>query len=89
MIQLLFAFLASDAKLSLKDNDKDTKTISTNFNEKKVFCKTQTFYIFLAYLLITIAFLIAVNIYCYLVKYRTKQKHLLPFYDTKLKASLY
>ena len=41
----------------------------TNFNEKKVVCKTQIFYILLAFLLITIALLIAVSIYCYLIKY--------------------
>ena len=41
----------------------------TNFNEKKATCKTQNFYIFiLAFLLITIEFLIAVSIYCYLIK---------------------
>ena len=32
----------------------------------------------------TIALLIAVSIYCYLIKYQAKQKHL-SFYDTKLK----
>ena len=48
-------------------------------------CKTQSFYILLAFLLITIALLIAVCIYCFVIKYRAKQKHLLPFHDTKLK----
>ena len=46
----------------------------TNLNENKAICKTQNFYILLAFLLITIALLIAVSIYCYLVKYRSKQK---------------
>ena len=41
----------------------------TNFNEKKATCKTQNFYILLAFLLIIIALLIAVSIYCYLIKY--------------------
>ena len=50
----------------------------TNFNEKKATCKTQSFYI----LLITIGLLIAVSIYCYLIKCRPKQKQLLPFHDT-------
>ena len=54
----------------------------TNFNEKKTTCKTQDFYILLAFLLINIALLIAVSIHCYLIKYRAKQKHLLPFHDT-------
>ena len=34
--------------------------------------KTQTFYILLAFLLITIALSIAVSIYCYLIRYRGK-----------------
>ena len=32
-------------------------------------CKTQNFYILLAFLLIAIVLLIAVSIYCYLIKY--------------------
>ena len=53
----------------------ETKIISTNVNEKKATYKTQSFYILLAFLLITIALLIAVSIYYYLIKYRAKQKH--------------
>ena len=56
----------------------------TNFNGKRVTCKTQNFYVLLAFLLITVALLIVVSIYCYLIKYRAKQKHLSPFHDTKL-----
>ena len=37
-----------------------TKTVPTNFNEKKVTCKTKNFYISLTFLLITIELLIAV-----------------------------
>ena len=52
-----------------------TKTILTN--------NTSTnFYILLAFLLITIILLIAVSIYCYLIKYKSKQRHLLPNYIT-------
>ena len=40
-----------------------------NFNEKNITCLTQKSYILLAFLLITIALLIAVSIYCYLIKY--------------------
>ena len=47
----------------------ETKTIPTNFNEEKTTCKTQKFYILLALLLIPIAFLIDVCIYCYFIKY--------------------
>ena len=57
----------------------ETKTVPSNFNEKKINCKTQNWYILLAFLLTTIALLIAVNIFCYLIKYWAKQKYLLPF----------
>ena len=63
--------------------DEDDETIPTNFNEKKETCKMQNFYILLAFLIITIALLTAVSIYCYLIKYWAK--NLLPFHDTKLK----
>ena len=60
----------------------------TNFNEKKpkktTTCKMQNFYILLTFLLITIALLIAVTIYCYLTKYWAKQKYLLLLRDTKM-----
>ena len=40
-----------------KSNDEETKTVPTNFNEKKAICKTKSFYILLAFLLITRALL--------------------------------
>ena len=42
--------------------DEETKTIPINLNEKKATCKKQNFYILLAFLLITIALLIAFSI---------------------------
>ena len=50
----------------------------------------QNFYILYAFLLITIALLIAVIIYCYLIKYQAKQKHLLSFHltDNQLKETM-
>ena len=62
-----------------------------NFREKKRTCKTQNLYILLTSLLITIALLIPVSIYCYLIKYQAIQKHLLPFHDrnTELREVLY
>ena len=57
-------------------------TVPTNLNEKKATCKTQNLYILLAFLLITITLLIAVTVYCYLIKNRAKQKHLLLFHIT-------
>ena len=61
----------------------------TNFNGKSITCKTQSFYILVTFLLITITLLIVVSIYCYLIKYQARQKHLLPFNDAKLKANQY
>ena len=58
----------------------EIEIIPTNFTEKKTTCKTQNFYILLVFLLISISLLIAVSIYCYLIKYQTKQ--LLPFHYT-------
>ena len=48
----------------IESYDDETKTISTNFNEEKTTCKMQNCYILLAFLLNTIALLIAVSIYC-------------------------
>ena len=53
----------------IESYDEETKTIPTNFNEKKAVCKTQNFYILPALLSINIVLLIAVSIYCYLIKY--------------------
>ena len=50
--------------------------------KKKTTCKTQSFYILPVFSLIIIVLLIAVSIYFYLIKYRAKQKHLLPFHVT-------
>ena len=43
-------------------------------------------YILLDFLLITTALLIVVSIYCYLIKYKSKQKHLLPYFVTNDKS---
>ena len=58
---------------------------------KKTTCKRQNFYSLLVFLLMTIAVLIAVSIYCYLIKYQAEQKHLLPFHVTinELKEVIY
>ena len=49
---------------------------------KNIVPETKSFYILLAFLSIAIVLLVAVNIYCYLIKHKAKQKHLLPFYVT-------
>ena len=59
------------------------KSISTNLNEKKVICKMKSFYILLAFLLITATMLIVASIYCF-IRYWEKQKHLLPFHDASI-----
>ena len=61
----------------IKSYYEEIKTIPTSFNKKNIICKIQSFYILLAFLLITITLFIAVSIYCYLIKYRATQKHLL------------
>ena len=75
----------------IESYDEETKLIPTNSNEKKPTYKMQNFYVLLAFLLITIALLIAVTIYCFLIKYQAKQKHLLPVHNTnnELKEVLY
>ena len=65
--------------------DEAIKTIPTNFNEKTVTCKTQSFYILLVFLLITIVLLIAVSINWYFIKY--SGKYLLPFHNANNKLN--
>ena len=69
----------------IQSYNEETKTIPTNFNEKKPTCKKQNVYILLAFLLINIALLIAISIYCYLKKYQAKQKDSFSFHDTNNK----
>ena len=64
-----------------KSYDEETKTVTIHLNEKKME-SVRKFFILFAFLSITIALLIGVSIYCYLVKYKSKQKYLLPFYVT-------
>ena len=59
------ASIMDDSAITCDENiqsyDEETKTIPTNFNEKKVICKTQNLCILLAFSLITKALLIAVR----------------------------
>ena len=52
------------------------KTVTTNFNKKNATCQTKNIYILFAFLLISIALLMAVSMYYNLIKYWVKQKHL-------------
>ena len=53
--------------------DKEIKTIPTNFDEKNITCKAQNFCILLIFLSIVVPLLIAVSIYCYLIKHQAKK----------------
>ena len=70
-------------------NDEETKTFPTNFNETNINYRAENFYILLTFLLITIALLIAVSIYCYLKKYRAKRKELFHSTNNELKEPIY
>ena len=70
----------------LESYNKETKTIPS-FNEKKAICKTQNFHILLAFLSNTITWLIAVSIYCYLIKYREKTFNAGSRYKKRIKWS--
>ena len=65
------------------------KSIPTNFNKKKVTCKTKNLYILLAFILVTIALLAVVDIHPCFLKYQAK--HFFPFHFTndKLEKVLY
>ena len=60
-------YLASIVDKIICDEIIDVK--ETNFNEKSINCKTQSFYILLTFLLTTITLLIPVSISCYLIKH--------------------
>ena len=49
---------------ALEQYDEDTKTIPTNFNEKKATCKMQYFFTLLPFSLIAIELLPAASIFC-------------------------
>ena len=78
-------FLASimDDSAITCDNIKESYNKETNFNEKKATCNIQKFYISLAFLLNTIALLIPVSIYCYLMKYQ-QNKNIIYHFTTQV-----
>ena len=59
--------------------------------QKILIKKRQNFYILFAFLLITITLLIVVSIYCYLIKSRVSQKHVIRFHvrNNELKEIIY
>ena len=81
----------NDADVEAKSRDEETKTVPTNFNEKMYLVKIYIYYLLLYSLLNTTALFIDVSICCYLIKYRAKQKCLLPLHVTnnELKEIMY
>ena len=59
----------------IESYNEEKKFIPTNFNERNITYKTQSFFILLIFLLITITLLIRVGIYFYLIKYQAKHKN--------------
>ena len=57
------AIIIDDSLIMFDEIIEEIITVSTNFNEKKVTCKTKHFFILITFLLITIALLIAFSIY--------------------------
>ena len=78
LLHIIEKYLASimDDSMIICDEVIKSYDEEIRFTKKKAICKTQNFYIFLYILLITVALLIAVSIYCHLIEYRGK--HLLP-----------
>ena len=76
----------AEAKLSPKDDEK-TKTIPINFHENEVTCKTQIFYILLAYFINYFSIVDSCQYLLLSDKILSKKKHLLPIHDTKLKQA--
>ena len=66
--------------------DDETKTIPKNFNEKKATYETQNFYILLAFLLITIALLIAASISGRWLEGGERGRSPLPFFKNWIKV---
>ena len=54
----------------------ETKTVTKNVSKKNAICKTKNVCVLLAFLLITILLLIAVSIYCYQIKYKSKSNNI-------------
>ena len=78
--RLILARIIDNSVITCDEIIETTKTVHT----KSVLTKSTlpNFYILLTFSLITIALLIVVCTYCYLIKVKAKQKHLFPNYIT-------
>ena len=78
------------AKSTMKQQKPSKKNFSNKYWWKKVTCETKIYiyiyiYILLDFLLITIAFLIAVSMHRYLIKYSAKEEHFVTYHVTNNK----
>ena len=83
--------IIDDSVVTCGEVRETTKTVSNNFNEKKSKLQNKKNLYLTCFFSITIALLIAVSIYCYLIKFKAKRNNLLPYHVTnnKLKKVLY
>ena len=84
--------IIDDSVITCDEIIEKTKTVPTKSTQQKLLTKTiltkstsTNVYTLLNFLLITIALLTAVSIYCYQLKHQSKQVHSLPCYDTNNK----
>ena len=77
--------------MEAKSNDGEIKKLPTILMKKNITNKLQNVHILLNFWSVTITLLITVSIYCYLIKYWAKRKHLLPFRSSnnKLKEPIH
>ena len=76
---VIMCYKIIDAATEAKLKNKETK----NILKIKLMKQKVSLFILLTFSLIEIALLAAVSFYCYPIKYKSKQKHLLPFHITK------
>ena len=77
--------IIGDSEITCDEIIRTKKTFTINLAKNKMTCKAKNFYILLTFSLISISLLIFGSIYWYLIIYRPKQEHRLPYYDTSNK----
>ena len=75
---VIMCYKIIDAATEAKSGGETKNILKIKLMKQKV-----SLFILLTFSSIKIALLAAVSIYCYLIKYKSKQKHLLPFDITK------
>ena len=89
----MFSKIIDDSVITTCDEiiEGETKTITVNFIEKNTLCETNNFYISHAFFIFHLPILVVAPINCQLIRYKTKQKHLVLFHVTnnELKEIMY